>query len=120
MSHELVWSLDRGSVSARLECNDEDCINRYVCVHACETIYDIVRADDGTVSHGQWFQDEETDERHEMTREGECNFALFLNEDPCLIPELFEDDDFEIGRTLVDPVWQGEDGVLWKRAEVTS
>lgn len=120
MSHEIEWKLEHGTVAARLECSDEDCIHRYGCVHSCEVVWDVQRADDETVSHGPSGYDEDDIGRHEMTRGDDCNFMLFLNEDTYLIPELFDGKELVIARTHVDPVWQGEDGALWKPAEATS
>jgi hypothetical protein len=53
-----------------------------------------------------------------MEKADYCNVVVFLDEDPYLLPELIEQPKvFEIGRTPITPVWQGEDGVLWSPIE---
>ena len=120
MTHELVWTLEHQSVVGMIVCGDTDCIYRYTCEFDCEWLYDVKRAEDGSVSHDPSPYDEEKRMRHAMTRGDECNFALFLNEDTYMIPELFDGTHLEIARTPIEPVWQGEDGALWKVAGATS
>lgn len=117
-AHEIVWSLDADHVTSTVVCLDEDCIHRYVCPEACEVIYDVKRAGE-VVTHGllDWEGEIKPHRRHEMVKEAHCNLVEFLNADRYLIPELYDGGDkFEIGRTPIVPVWQGEDGALWKRA----
>lgn len=80
------------------------------------------READGTVTHKPW-DDEDIPviNRHLMEKADYCNIAEWLNDDPSLIPELVDGRHcFEIGRTSFEPVWQGEDGVLWKPSAVES
>lgn len=114
-THEIVWKFDRNTVNARAVCNDPDCEHRYRCAESCELIFDVTKHVDGyrhpvtNSSTGIW---------HEMYKTDECGFLEWLDADPGIIPELcaLSNDTFEIGRTAVLPEWQGEDGVLWKRA----
>lgn len=120
MTHHIVWEMDRDHVSARAACDDEDCISRYICDEDCTSIFDIQRHEDGTVDHGTWndLGDELTGPRHPMYKADFCNVVEYLEADPSLIPELSEDlETFEIGRTAIEPVWQGEDGLTWRRPQ---
>lgn len=117
-AHSIVWTLERDYVTSKAECADDNCLDRYTCTQECEVVYD-VRRDSTGVSHGLY--DHEGDFkphlRHEMRKGDHCNVVEFLNADQYIIPELNENrDTFEIGRTAIEPVWQGEDGVTWKRA----
>lgn len=117
-AHEIVWSLNSGSLRASAICTDPDCINRYQCHEGCELIYDLKR--DGTnVSHGllDWEGEIKPHHRHQMVLEDHCNIVEFLNADADVIAELQEfEETIEIGRTVIEPVWQGEDGLLWRKA----
>lgn len=118
MTHHIVWTFEGDHVDTHAECDDPECLNRYVCSDGeCEVYYDVLRGDDGAVTHAQW--DDGTRaiiERHRMERTKDCAALDYLNADPGIINELAVfTDDFEIGRTSVDLEWQGEDGVLWKR-----
>lgn len=115
--HEIVWTLEDGIVSCRAVCLDADCIYRYTCVDgACEWYTDLRREADGSVTHAPWDDgDRQVVQRHLMARGDECNLLLFLNADTSLLPELRDGDgEFEIGRTRVEPVWQVDDGALWR------
>jgi hypothetical protein len=114
--HTIVWKLENDYVTQIAVCNDDDCLSRYGCDHDCEVLYDI-RRDDTGVSHGLYGHDDEIKLhlRHDMTKGSYCNVVEFLNAEPSMIPELHEDSTtFEIGRTRIDPVWHGEDGVTWQ------
>lgn len=116
--HEIVWELNGGSLASSAVCNDDDCLNRYVCTMQCELVHD-VRRDDWGVTHGlyDWEGEVKPHTRHKMEKVDYCNIVEFLEADPYVIPELQETEErFEIGRTAILPVWQGEDGLLWKRA----
>jgi hypothetical protein len=116
-AHSIVWTFDRDTVTAKAICEDEDCINRYGCVEECEVIYDI-RRDESGATHGvyDWEGEIKPHLRHEMTKGTFCNVVEYLNADPSLIPELHDGpESFEIGRTAIEPAWQGDDGVLWNR-----
>ena len=115
MTHKIVWTWSRGGVDATAVCDDEDCLNAYECDYPCETYPDLRRDPDGTVSHGG-YDDTAATPRHVMHRSGECNLELFLNAERGLLPELNEDGhpDFVIAETVIEPVWLGEDGALWR------
>lgn len=113
--HEIVWEFDRDMVNARAVCNDPDCVHRYSCTEGCELLFDVQKHGDG---YRHPVTDSPTGIWHDMTKGDECSFVEWLEADRYLIPELAADrtTTFEIGRTAVLPDWQGEDGVLWKRA----
>ena len=118
MTHKIVWSFERDHVAASVVCDDDDCLSRYVCDDGegmCETVYDVRREPDGTVTHAQWDDDfRQIINRHRMVREDYCNEVEFLNADPELIPELVESPvEFVIGETTIEPIWDG-DGVVWR------
>ena len=113
-THEIVWEFDRDRVNAKAVCNDLDCVHRYRCAESCELLFDVTK-------HGNGYRHPVTDSPtsiwHEMYKGDECSFIEWLDADPGILPELCASKDmFEIGRTAVLPEWQGEDGVLWKRA----
>jgi len=117
MSHHIIWTLDRDYIQGAVACDDDDCISRYTCTLGCEVIYDIKRDESG-VSHGlyDWEGDIKPYGRHEMSKDDCCHVVETFDADPSLLPELQEHPKtFEIGRTAIDVVWQGEDGALWKR-----
>lgn len=112
--HEIIWEFGRDSVSASAVCNDPDCVHRWTCNEGCELLFDVT-------AHGDGYRHPVTDSPtgiwHVMVKDDECMFTTWLLADRSLIPELCANGDtFEIGRTSVLPEWQGEDGVLWKRA----
>jgi len=118
MTHHIIWTLDGDYIQGAVTCDDEDCISRYTCKQECEMLYD-VRRDQSGVSHGlyDWEGEIKPHERHSMVKDDHCNVVEFLNAEPSLLPEMQEDGKtFEIGRTAIEPVWHGEDGVTWKRA----
>jgi hypothetical protein len=119
MSHHIVWTLERDYTQGAVACDDADCISRYECTQDCEVLYDI-RRDESGVSHGvyDWEGEIKPHTRHEMTMGDFCNVVESLNADPSLLPELQDHPKtFEIGRTAIDVVWNGEDGATWKRIE---
>lgn len=97
-------------------CDDPDCLNRYVCADSpCEVYFDVRRESNGTVTHKPWEDEHPAINRHRMEKRADCSLLDFLNADRGMITELNEgDQEFVIGRTTIDPVWQGEDGALWK------
>lgn len=115
-AHSIVWSLERDYVAAKVVCEDADCISRYTCDQGCEVLYEI-RRDERGVTHAllDWEGDIKPHLRHLMVKVDHCNVVEFLNATG-IIPELNERaENFEIGRTPIVPVWQGEDGVTWER-----
>ena len=120
--HSIVWTLERDFVTSKAICEDDNCLDRYACAEECEVVYD-VRRDAAGVTHGgvthgvyDWDGVLKPRLRHEMRKGDHCNVVEFLNADQYIIPELNENQDtFEIGRTAIEPVWHGEDGVTWKR-----
>jgi len=118
MTHHIVWMLERDHVTASAVCGDEDCISRYTCKKDCEMLYD-VRRDESGVSHGlyDWDGEIKPHAQHAMVKDDHCNVVEFLNAETGMLPELQEDGQtFEVGRTAIEPVWHGEDGVTWKCA----
>ena len=112
--HELVWEFTRDHVRAKAVCNDDDCAHRYRCAEDCEQLFDVTKRGDG---YQHPVTDSPTGLWHDMTKADECAFAEWLQIESDIIPELADGNPtFEIGRTAIIPVWQGEDGVLWKRA----
>lgn len=115
MTHIITWAFDGDHVTGTLRCTDDDCIERYHCNHGCTSYSGVTRHPDGRVTHGQWTE-REFDPHHEMTRGDECNFVVWLEADPSLLPELNERrEKFDIGQTAVQPVWDIEDGPTWTR-----
>lgn len=117
MTHHIVWTFDDNDIEQAATCDDPECIHRYVCIDgACEVYYDVKRADDGTVTHKQWDDDDRPIiQRHRMENRDECMLLDYLNADPWVLRELNDGHQkFEIGRTEIEPVWQGEDGALWR------
>lgn len=121
MTHYIEWEFEDSGVDARGVCDDEDCIERYVCEHACEFVSDMRREADGSVTHGRWTESDD-DPRHNMVKADSCNVVDFLNADTYMIPELTDSNGFRfvIGRTPITEVWQGEDGLTWKPRESQS
>lgn len=118
--HEIVWEFDDGWVCCKLVCNDDDCQYRYVCAGDCEVIFDIQKTETGYRHQVNYYEDDRPSYIwHEMRKVDYCNFVVFM--DAGDLPEQNEErDSFEIGRTPVEAVWQGEDGVNWKRLAVQS
>lgn len=108
--HEIAWTFETGHVRGLLVCHappKSDC--RLTSVGCdCES-GEIKRDPDGTPYHEVEAWDEKagkiTTRRHEMTWQAECNVELFVNQGE--LEELCEDA-FQIGRTLVTPIWEGE------------
>jgi len=112
--HEIVWEFDRETVRATAVCNYDNCEHRYRCDEGCELLFDVSEHRGG---YRHPVTDSPTGIWHDMTKADECAFAEWLQIESDIIPELAEGNPtFEIGRTAILPVWQGEDGVLWKRA----
>lgn len=118
--HEIVWEFDDGWVRGNLVCNDDDCQYRYVCAGDCEVIFDIQKTETGYRHQVNYYEDDRPSNIwHEMRKVDYCNFVVFM--DAGDLPEQNEEPEpFEIGRTPVEAVWQGEDGVNWKRLAVRS
>ena len=117
MTHFIVWSFDRDTVSARAQCDDEDCRFRWVCTdNDCEVMHGVEPTADG-YRHLAYDSEADADDWHVMVKASYCNFDEWINGDPSMIPEIAEDrPTFEIGKVAVEPVWQGEDGATWKLA----
>ena len=124
--HVIIWEHDVDTVTARVACLEEpgaDCRLRGEC--ECESWGPIERREDGTIWHQltDGYRDldlpRDVPQWHEVKPWDGCNIALFLNEDASVIAESSQERTaFEIARTPIDPVWNG-DWYEWKRAEVT-
>jgi hypothetical protein len=113
--HEIVWEFDDGWLRSKLVCNDLDCQHRYVCSGYCELIFDIQKTETGYRHQVNYYEDDRPSNIwHEMRKVDYCNFVEFMDTAD-LLEENEERGTFEIGRTAVEPVWYGEDGVKWSR-----
>lgn len=115
--HSLIWNYDRDRVTVRAECaaaEDADC--RLACRGDCETYCEIVRHEDVTFE-GEVVKHYTHDDCTEGMAPGECNVCLFLNESDCIEESGDGRPTFTIGRTLIEPVWQG-DYFDWKPVEI--
>lgn len=112
--HEIVWTHDRDTVRAVMVCSappEAQCRWKADC--ACEVLGLMGRTDSGHPYHGVQGSFEKF---HVMSEGGECNHALWLNEEPDLIPELAArgQGPFEIGRTPIQVAWNGDE-YEWRR-----
>lgn len=116
MTHKLKVSINRWTVDFGVKCESpegSDC--RLVCPEGCES-WTVQRDEDGPYHVPfELEEDGNTFKRHRMVDSGKCNTALWLNDDPSLIPELYDGNEFVIGEHEITPVWSGPDeGYLWK------
>lgn len=116
MTHKMKFSLDRYGVNLELVCrSDEGADCRLVCPEGCES---------WTIEHdayGTYHCPHHTEfgissgVKHKMVDSGECHICLWFNDDPSLIPELYDGTEFVIGEHEIVPLWQGpEEGYDWK------
>lgn len=117
-AHELVWTFVLDCVQAEAVCNaapDANC--RLVCAGDCESYTEIIRHEDTTFD-GEIVKRYTHDDCVEGMKPGECNLCLFLNESDCIEESATDRPEFVIGRTPIEPVWQG-DYYDWRLPEVT-
>jgi len=113
--HWITWEWSGYDVRRRVHCGEPagaDCRldPEPACDCYCEEFV-IKRAPDGRAYHVP----DGGDDRHYMVDGRECNVVLFLSED---LPELGpRGDRFTIGRTPITPVWFGDGGYEWERAQ---
>jgi hypothetical protein len=108
-THEIIWTHEINTTTAQLVCNDPDCQYRWECSEDCEEIYDVV-------AHGDGYRHRSEDDWHHMKKQNYCNFVEWMDADPDVISELNDGGEtFEIGRVPVEPIWQGDEGALWRR-----
>jgi hypothetical protein len=118
-AHEIVWKLGKWQVEQEVVCNlptTAPCHMLPLC--DCESASGVFTDEDGTYHEVEREDgDEWVIERHNHAPNKDCNYCLFLNGDPQLIPELWEGTgEVVIGRTPITPVWGGDD-YSWKVAE---
>lgn len=119
MTHKMKFYIDRYGIHVEPVCEapeGSDC--RLICDEHCESW--VVERNEHGVFHRVWddIGGTLTEERHLMVDSGECNICLWLNDDPTLIPELYDGKELVIGEREIVPVWQGlEEGYLWKEKE---
>ena len=115
--HEIIWTFEGDHIGADFVCNNEECEYRWTCPEGCEYLGLVEKIDSGYRHRYDWYPlDDEV--WHDMVQ-SDCNFKGWMLADAGMIPELSEDrTPFEIGRTPVEPVWQGDEGVTWIRVGV--
>lgn len=117
MSHEIVWTFDRDAVTSEVVCKEAvgaDCRLRPIpdsVLCQCEEWASPLRDEHGAY---HLYDGDIGQEKHRMEDSGECNVALFLNESFCIEESAVGSPHFEVGRTPIEPVWQGE-YYDWKR-----
>ena len=115
--HEIVWTFEGDHVGADFACNNEECEYRWTCPKGCEDLGAVEKTDSGYRHQAGWQEGDQV--WHDMVP-SDCNFKEFILADAGMIPELSEDrTPFEIGRTPVEPVWHGDEGVTWSRVGET-
>lgn len=113
--HWITWEWDGYGVRGDVYCHEPigaDCRLAPEPSSDCDCEeFVIERAPDGRAYHVP----DGGDDRHYMADGGECNFVLFLDD---ALPELGpRADSFTIGRTPITPVWSGDGGYEWERAQ---
>lgn len=116
--HELVWEFSFDNVRATPVCHEPSTANCHLtCPEDCESYGEILRDPENGQPYHLTYNDGLFDGvRHNMESMSDCNIVLWLDGDPGMLPEMNSAREvFEIGRTPIEPVWEG-DYYGWKKA----
>lgn len=116
MTHKMKFYIDRYGIHAEPVCEapeGSDC--RIECPEHCESW--VIQRDEEGPYHSPYDLEFgiESGVKHRMVDSNGCNICDWLNDDPSLIPELYDGKELVIGEREITPVWQGpEEGYLWR------